>query len=268
MPIHCAIRKYGVASFSVSTIANAESISELNNLEAKFIKERGTLAPTGYNLKSGGGNSRHHPDTIAKMAAIHRGKPLSAEHRAKLSAAGKGKQNALGVKHSAETRARASAVRKGKPHPLIGHPISEETKAKISAANKGKGHAQSAETRLKIAATSKGHLVSTETREKLRTAHTGKVLSAETCARMSAANKGKVISAEHRAKLSAALKGRPSGRLGESVSAEVRARISASLKGRIPWNKDKVLGPLSAEHRSKISIKKLQRDALARSNAI
>jgi hypothetical protein len=56
-----------------------------------------------------------------------KGKPLSAERRAKISAALKGKQCAP------ETRAKISAALKGKP-------LSVEHRAKLSAAKKGKNH--------------------------------------------------------------------------------------------------------------------------------
>ena len=56
-----------------------------------------------------------------------KGKPLSAERRAKISAALKGKQC------TPETRAKISAALKGKP-------LSAEHRAKLSAAKKGKNH--------------------------------------------------------------------------------------------------------------------------------
>jgi hypothetical protein len=108
--------------------------------------------------------------------ATFTGKPLSAETRAKLSAAHKGKTR------SAETRAKISAAKKGKP-------LSEETKAKLSAVKKGKP-------------------LSEETKAKMSAAKKGKPLSEEHKAKMSAAKKGKPLSEEHKAKISAAKKGR------------------------------------------------------------
>ncbi len=60
---------------------------------------------------------------------------LSAESRAKISAALKGNRNAKGCKRSAETRRKVGAARKGKP--TRHGPHSDETKARISAALKG-----------------------------------------------------------------------------------------------------------------------------------
>jgi len=59
----------------------------------------------------------------AKLSAIRRGRRLSPEHRAKLSLAGKGRS------HSAESRMKMSAIRKAR---------SGEQLAKIQKAKKGK----------------------------------------------------------------------------------------------------------------------------------
>jgi hypothetical protein len=86
--------------------------------------------------------------TRTKMSAAKKGrtspfkgKPLSPEHRANISAALKGKTL------SAETRAKMSAARKGRP-------LTAEHRAKLSAARKGK--TLSAETRAKMSAALKG----------------------------------------------------------------------------------------------------------------
>lgn len=70
---------------------------------------------------------RMSPDAIAKVVAFHKGRKRSAETRAKMSAALKGK--GVGRVVSEETRAKCSAIRKGKP-------ASEAARAAISA-----GHA-------------------------------------------------------------------------------------------------------------------------------
>lgn len=90
---------------------------------------------------------------------IGKGRTVSLEARAKISAANTGR------KLSEETRARMSASRRGKP---LGSP-SEETRRKMSAA--AKGRKVSAETRLKLSLRpqcQKGHHpVSAETRRKM-----------------------------------------------------------------------------------------------------
>ncbi|MCT8876664.1 NUMOD3 domain-containing DNA-binding protein [Shewanella xiamenensis] len=118
------------------------------------------------------------------------GKTLSAEHRAKVSAAGKGR------KHTDEARANMSAAQKGLTKP----PLTSEHRAKISAANKNR--TISDETRAKLSAANKGHYVSSETRAKLSAAKQN--VSAETRAKIGASSKGRIKSAETCAKLSAA----------------------------------------------------------------
>jgi hypothetical protein len=82
----------------------------------------------------------------------HKGHPISASTRRKISAALKGKKH-KGHPVSAATRAKISAALKGKSHP--GHSPSAATRAKISAALKRathKAHAMSAATRAKLSA--------------------------------------------------------------------------------------------------------------------
>jgi group I intron endonuclease len=101
----------------------------------------------------------------------------SAEHRAKNSAAQKGKVA------SAETRAKMSAAQKGKV-------LSAEHCAKISAAQKGRqGRIPSAETRAKMSTARKGVKKSDEQRQKMSAWQIGRVLSPETRAKISATKK-------------------------------------------------------------------------------
>lgn len=110
--------------------------------------------------------------------AQFRGKPKTAEHRAKI-----GEANRRRVV-TPETRAKMSASAMGKPGTLTGRSPSAETRAKISAALMG--HRQSDETRAKKSA-----------------AHLGKPMPEGTGTKISAALKGKSKTPEHRANLSA-----------------------------------------------------------------
>lgn len=69
------------------------------------------------------------PESRAKISAALKGKKLSPEHRAKVSAALRGKKHSpehiatqKGKKHSPETRAKISDALKGKKHPMYGKP--------------------------------------------------------------------------------------------------------------------------------------------------
>jgi group I intron endonuclease len=64
--LNSAIRKYGAHNFEVKPLIFCE-IQKLNYYEVKFIREYSTLAPYGYNLKSGGAHGRQHPETIEKL---------------------------------------------------------------------------------------------------------------------------------------------------------------------------------------------------------
>lgn len=161
---------------------------------------------------------RHHrPDSIEKIRAARLGKsswnkgktlpPFSDEHRAKLSAALKGKP------HTAEHTARAAASYRGYRH-------TEETKAKISAINKGRKHTEEwkkansermrafwqdlsyRERQLpNIRSAAKGCVRSDEYKKKLSEARKGKSMLEETRRAISATLKGRVFSPEHRSKI-------------------------------------------------------------------
>lgn len=51
--LYRAIRKYGIDNFTFTVLKECE-LSELNELEIKFIQEYNCIAPNGYNLSAGG----------------------------------------------------------------------------------------------------------------------------------------------------------------------------------------------------------------------
>jgi hypothetical protein len=108
---------------------------------------------------------RQSPEHAANAAAAKTGRargPLSPEHRANVSAALRGR------KHTPETRAKIAAAQTGRK-------LSAETRAKISAAKKGRpGRPQSPEARAKISAAKKGSTASPEARAKMSAAHKGR----------------------------------------------------------------------------------------------
>lgn len=122
-----ALRKYGPDSFAVVELGRAFSASELDDMEIRAIwSHESDCSEFGYNTKPGGASSRHSPETRRKISEAQRGRKLSAEWRANLSAA------KMGSNHmNAEARAKVSAALKGKP-------LSEETKLKMSAVRKGR----------------------------------------------------------------------------------------------------------------------------------
>ena len=61
-----AIAKYGADAFKVSEVAQASTKEELNSLEAQLVVALGTVAPGGYNLRSGGGSHDGQRETARK----------------------------------------------------------------------------------------------------------------------------------------------------------------------------------------------------------
>ena len=113
--------------------------------EELAIRELSTLHPLGYNLTTGGFTYNLTEESIGRIAASRRGKPLSAEHRAAISVARAGKKfgkrsaaivekvrlSNTGKKRSPEVCAAMSLSRKGRK-------LSEGQKKKISEALTGK----------------------------------------------------------------------------------------------------------------------------------
>ena len=116
LPLHCAIRKYGVEVFDVVPIWFAESKQELNEMESGFIAALGTQSPVGYNLTGGGEGCegyKHTAESLAKMSVVHigntyrKGATQSQESRNKMSI------SHTGLKQSAETVAKRAAKVRG-----------------------------------------------------------------------------------------------------------------------------------------------------------
>lgn len=205
---YAAIKKYGWDAFEHKILAQGLTLDEANDVEVQMIDTHNTLAPNGYNLRTGGKNGLHSEESKRRQAEAKRGKKHRPESLLKISAAS--------LSQSPETREKQRLSRVGKKQ-------SDETKAKISAAKKGvkrspetcaniKAAKQniSAETRQKISDAAKNRKLSVETKAKISKAMTGKKrqFSDQGIANIVAAHKGKVVSEETRRKMSAAAKAR------------------------------------------------------------
>lgn len=108
-----AIRKYGLNNFNISIVYETECIDKLNLAESAWIIYEDCLTPKGYNIVSGGGNTKgyvHTDNTRAKMSKAKEGMY-------------KGNENPFfGKRHSEETKAK-----------MRGRVMSEENKAKLKA---------------------------------------------------------------------------------------------------------------------------------------
>jgi hypothetical protein len=119
-------------------------------LLCKMFPDHGGLAVAAFLMagavqaeSSSGKGVRVTSHTYERLRIAHiksmRGRELSTETRAKLSAAKMGEKNpSYGKSPSKETRAKLSAALKGEKNPNYGKSPSKETRAKQSAAKKGK----------------------------------------------------------------------------------------------------------------------------------
>lgn len=197
------VAKHG---YSVHKIAEDLSPECALSIERAVIKHYGRQNLT--NLTDGGDIGPtglvHSPEVRAAQAERMRGntrtlgKRLTEEHKAKISASGKGRivseatrEKLRGRSTSAETRAKLSASLKGKVR-------SEEARANMREAQKNRPPV-SAETRAKISAASIGKRVGKDNpsygipkteaqKQRLREAMTGRKFSAETIAKKSGVN--------------------------------------------------------------------------------
>lgn len=130
-----AIAKYGKHNFKKEILEECSTVEELREKELYWInKYRAHINPEFYNR------------TATLTPTEHRkGKPLSEEHKAKISKANKGRKLP---------------------------PVSEESNKKRSEALKG--HITTEETRKKISEAQKGVKKSEESKRKMSLAHSGK----------------------------------------------------------------------------------------------
>lgn len=120
---------------------------DLNFDEELLVREMGTLAPGGYNLKEGGDNGKLSDETKQKIGDAHRGKYVSEETRTKLSKSNMGEFRTVETKkkqREAQLGEKSHMFGKtGEKSHLFGKPRSKETKRKIGDASRGEKHVSS-----------------------------------------------------------------------------------------------------------------------------
>lgn len=139
----------------------------------------------------------------------------------------------------------------------LGFKFSEESRKRMSDFQKGK--VISKEHREKISKALRGRTVPKETREKISNAHKGVPLSAAHKEALKPSRRGCMLGKKHseatKLKMSKLAKGR-------IIPDETRKKMSEAHEGHIAWNKGKpfseeirrkMLGPVSIEHRQRIS---------------
>jgi group I intron endonuclease len=241
-PLQRAYDKYGVAAFVYEVLEFVPDIADL------ISREQHWLDTLGSHCDHGGYN-------VCPTAESRLGMKMSAEARAKIGRAHKGRKATDEARAniakgwltrapaSAETRAKISAVHKGTKR-------SPEHRAKISAANRGRKLTDA--QKAKISAVHKGKTISQAQRDAVRQAHLGKPRSPETIAKMLATRAAKPLSPENRARIVALGKANK----GRIHSLEDRAKMSAAQRQRPPasdvtreklrrWNLGRKMSPES-----------------------
>jgi group I intron endonuclease len=132
LAIKSAIDKYGKNNFTIEQIYKAYSISDLNKKEAKFINKFNTLAPNGYNLKTGGNSPRYSEESRKKMSDVHKGNPGYW----------------VGKSHSEDTKQKISKAKSGKNNHNFGKSPSINTRLKMSLSQSNKKSIVCNETRV------------------------------------------------------------------------------------------------------------------------
>ena len=114
VPLHCAIRKYGIKNFEVCILEfNLNDYGEMNQKEIYYIEKFDTLAnKKGYNVANGGKNTNKFAGkTEEEMREISK----------KMSEAMKGENNPnYGKKLSEETKRKISEAKKGEKSYMLG----------------------------------------------------------------------------------------------------------------------------------------------------
>jgi hypothetical protein len=136
---------------------------------------------------------------LCKNCAL-KGKPISAEHRARRMGA------RTGWRHSEESKRKMALMR-------LGTKRSDATKEKMRLASTGRRHTEETRARMcaiqKIIGPLRGYHHSLETRERMSRANVGKKVSIETRKKLSDLATGRYPSATTRMKMSAAKKRKP-----------------------------------------------------------
>lgn len=178
--IKAAIDKYGRENFIIEQIDQAIDLIDLNKKEGDWIVNLNSLAPNGYNLKSGGDQPRLCQESIDKIAKANTGQKAWNEGLDKNDP-----RVAKYIRYGKDTHAYGKVgYRKGKKW-------TEESRKKLSEVQTGR--ILSDETKQKMSESHKGKQFSQETRDKLSKAHKGKKFSSESINKMANAHKKQII---------------------------------------------------------------------------
>jgi len=204
--LNSAIKLYGPEAFEISILEEVEDREQLDIRESYWITELNTLAPKGYNLKTGGSRGKPSEDTRKRQAFAHKGRKLPESVRKRMS-------------ESQQERRRQEALVGAGPT------FSDESKHKMRIAKLGSK--QSELTRKKRSARMTGRVLPTEVKEKISKSHIGLKPSAETRQKLRQIHLGQKHSPETRKKMS------ESHKLRYAQDASTRSLVLASFLSKI-----------------------------------
>lgn len=214
--VHARVRECG-EHFRIQVMETVSPDRDWSDREKQWIRLLRSLFPDNCNTADGGAGAPGRvlsEKTKAKLSARFKGKPMhSDETKAKLAAIGTGR------KYSAETIEKRRKKMKGrKLTPEQRAAISARSKARFAGpdgarlreeiSRRRKGVKASEETRAKLSAAKRGRKLTPEQCAAISARHTGRKMSAEAVAKSVAARIGAKRTPEQRAKMSAAHKGK------------------------------------------------------------
>ena len=115
VPLHCAMRLYGIDNFKFEVVHYCDTLDDLNKKEIALISTTNSFCPNGYNIMKGGDNFERTEEHRQKIGNALRGKKKSLEHIENAKIALKG--NGLGVPKSEEHKQKISKAHIGKKKP-------------------------------------------------------------------------------------------------------------------------------------------------------
>jgi group I intron endonuclease len=133
-----AVLKHGANNFELSVLQRCRTVERLNIREQYWIRRfKSDDALFGYNLQPGGDNKRMHESTRKILSFACSGWYHTPEAKARIAAAGIGKQSALGHHHTEDAKRRIGEASRGNKHSR-GRKHSPESRQKMSEAQKGR----------------------------------------------------------------------------------------------------------------------------------
>jgi hypothetical protein len=139
------LEEYGTDSFEYQVRREFDTVEAAIAWEVKVLQRCRVLEDARWINANIAGYIKPTPESNKKISDYHQGKPKSAEHRAKISEALKGKPR--DYCRTEEYRNKMSKIKSGTGNAMYGRKHSVETLAKISAAKKGQKSHQTGKPR-------------------------------------------------------------------------------------------------------------------------